>query len=606
MPVPPNAGLDRTRDGAVSGRLLWWAMPHLLPLRRSLLLALSLLSACGAAGPTGGSAGNPDALVSSGTAVAQAPPAPRRRAPIPPTSAGLLTGRFAAKQGDLDAAAQAYQRALAGDMENVELRQQAFMTSLMAGRPEAERLAGLLPRDQFAQMVLAGRDAKAGNWAQAEARFVALPREPAMDVMRPLLVAWAQAGRGQPDEALATLQPAIDSRQFRAFYALHGALIADMSDRGTQAARLYRIAQTEFGGAGHIQMSRDLASWQARQGNRGDGELLLRGLAEGNDDLSMALPALIADMATVRVRNAVDGLAETYVAIASALRGQDTADFALVTARLALQLRPDMAVARIIAAEITANGKRPETALELLAGVRTDDPLFAMVQMRRARLLQRVDRTDDSLKLLAEMQNSYPDRPEPYALMGDVLRVKRRFPEAVLAYDRAIALSGPPRPSLWPLFYDRGIALERSQQWERAEADLLQALAFVPDQPFVLNYLAYSWTERGTKLAEAREMIERAVRQRPNDGSMIDSLGWVVLRQGDVAMAVGLLERATELEPSDATVTGHLGDAYWADGRKLEAVFQWRRAMNLKPDPEEQQRIEERLREAEQALGIRH
>jgi tetratricopeptide (TPR) repeat protein len=571
-----------------------------------MLLAVSLLSACAAAGPAPDAAPTgPDTVVSTGSTVT-ATPRPRRRAPVPSTSAALLTGRFAANQGDLDTAARAYQRALGGDMDNEELRAQAFVTSLLAGRPEAERLAGLLARNQAAQLVLAGRDARAGNWSQAEARFSGLPREGVSDMIRPLLIAWSQLGKGQPDAALATMQPLVDSRRFRAVYAMQAATMADLSDRKAYAARLYRTAETELGEATHIQFSRDLASWKARQGDKASAEALLRAMAQGNDDLSVALPSLIADMATPQVRTATDGLAETYVAFATLMRGPETAEFAMILTRLALQLRPDMAVARLVAAEIAAAGKRPETGLELLAQVRTDDPLYPMVQMRRARLLQRLDRVDEALVLLDDLARAYPRQPEPWGLKGDILRVARRFPEAVVAYDKAIALLGPDEATHWSLYYDRGIALERSRQWEKAEADFLKALSFMPDQPFVLNYLAYSWTERNENLPQAREMIERAVKQRPNDGAMVDSLGWVMLRMGDVAGAVRMLERASELEPGDATVIGHLGDAYWADGRRLEAVFQWRRALNLKPDPEEKSRIEGRLREAEKALGMAH
>jgi len=577
-------------------------MHPLRPLRRSLLLILSLLSACGAAEWAPATMALADSVAATGPSTPG--PAPRRRAPQPPGSAALLTGRFASSQGDIDIAAQAYQRALVADMDNEELRQQAFLTSLMAGRPEAERLAGLLGRNQEAQLMLAGRDAKAGAWAQAEARFAALPREGATEVMRPMLIAWAQFGRGQTDAALATLQPLVESRRFRAFYALHAALIADLGDRRPLAERLYRTAQTEFGGTGHLQLGRQIASWEARQGNAAQAQSALRGMAGGNDDIMVALPALLADAAAPQVRNALDGLAETYVVIASVLRGQDSSDFALVLSRLALQLRPDLAVARILAAEIVGNGKRPELALELLAPIRADDPLHGMVQMRQARLLQKLERSDDALRMLEDVARAQPDRPEPQGLIGDILRIKRRFPEAVQAYDKAIALLGTPQPAHWPLYYDRAIALERSKQWERAEADFLQALRFVPDQPFVLNYLGYSWAEQGRNLEQAKAMIERAVQQRPNDGSMIDSLGWVAMRMGDTATAVRLLERAAELEPADATVNGHLGDAYWEAGRRLEAVFQWRRALNLKPEPEEKERLEGRLGPAELQLGI--
>ena len=132
----------------------------------------------------------------------------------------------------------------------------------------------------------------------------------------------------------------------------------------------------------------------------------------------------------------------------------------------------------------------------------------------------------------------------------------------------------------------------------------MTALNLAPDQPYVLNYLGYSWTEQGRNLARARQMIERAVEQRPSDGAIIDSLGWVMLRQGDYDGAVKSLEHAVELLPEDSTINGHLGDAYWAAGRRQEALFQWRRALNLNPDPEDVPKLQAKLRESEQALGI--
>jgi Flp pilus assembly protein TadD len=188
-------------------------------------------------------------------------------------------------------------------------------------------------------------------------------------------------------------------------------------------------------------------------------------------------------------------------------------------------------------------------------------------------------------------------------MRGDILRGQRKFEDAVAAYDKAISRVAHPVKANWPLFYERGIALERSQNWPRAEADFKHALELSPDEPYVLNYLGYSWTEQNKNLPRARQMIERAVEQRPNDGAVIDSLGWVVLRQGNVTEAVRLLQRASELQPADATVNFHLGDAYWAAGRKLEAQFQWRRSLNLSPEPDDVPRLEAKLRESEIVLG---
>ena len=100
-----------------------------------------------------------------------------------------------------------------------------------------------------------------------------------------------------------------------------------------------------------------------------------------------------------------------------------------------------------------------------------------------------------------------------------------------------------------------------------------------------MNYLGYSLADRGQNLAAARAMIAQALAQRPNDGAILDSLGWVMLRQGEAADAVRTLQHAVETAPEDATINGHLGDAYWAAGARLEATYQWRRALALNPEP---------------------
>jgi Flp pilus assembly protein TadD len=247
--------------------------------------------------------------------------------------------------------------------------------------------------------------------------------------------------------------------------------------------------------------------------------------------------------------------------------------------------------------------KQPAAALRVLAPVTADDPVAALVRLRRATLLDRQGASEEALHMLDQLTHDFADRPEPLAMQGDILRGQRRFPEAVAAYDRAVALLAHPGRANWPLFYDRGIALERAHNWPRAEADFLKALELAPNQAFVLNYLGYSWAEQGRNLARARQMIERAMEQRPNDGAIMDSLGWVLLRQGDIAGAVKNLERAVELEPEDATINGHLGDAYAAAGRKLEAQYQWRLALNLKPEPDDVSKLQAKLREGEQANG---
>ncbi|HEY4344446.1 MAG TPA: tetratricopeptide repeat protein, partial [Parvibaculum sp.] len=167
---------------------------------------------------------------------------------------------------------------------------------------------------------------------------------------------------------------------------------------------------------------------------------------------------------------------------------------------------------------------------------------------------------------------------------GDIYRGKEKYAEAAAEYTKAIEKAGTPAPSHWSLYYARGICNERLGKWPDAERDLKLALKLSGDHPLVLNYLGYSWIEKGTHLKEALAMIEKAVELRPTDGFVVDSLGWAQYRLGDYARAVQVLQRAVELEPDDSTINDHLGDAFWKVGRKIEARFQWSHALEMKPE----------------------
>lgn len=548
-------------------------MQHARAARRSVLLALILLSACAASEPSSDATA---ASASSGVI------------------GNYLAGRFALSEGDSQTAADDMLKALAERPNDPELMLQAFVASLDAGRPEAVTLARRLPQSQVAQLVLADVDIKAGHWQAAEQRLHDLPHQGLTQLLQPLLVAWAQQGDGQTDAALSTLQPYVEDPRFRTIFALHAAMIADLGDHKDEAARLYRLTEVSLG-APNLRMAQILASWAARTRQPGEAQRILAALPTVAPDLSIVMPALMAGVTKRPVANASDGIAEAYFTFAALLQAQDANDFSLVMLRLALDLRPDFAAARLLAADILENQHHPRMALNMLDQVPATDPLIAAVRLRRVALVDRLGRADEAMHELERMAQDYPDSPLPDEQRGDLLRLKQRFPDAVLAYDRAIGRISHQQAADWILFYDRGIAEERSHAWSKAEADFHHALELSPDQPFVLNYLGYSWADMGHHLSEARQMIERAAQRRPNDGAITDSLGWVMFRQGDAKDAVTTLEHAVELEPEDSTINGHLGDAYWAAGRKIEAEYQWRRALTLNPDPGDAAKLEAKL-----------
>jgi tetratricopeptide (TPR) repeat protein len=555
-------------------------MQHFRAFGLSSLLAVSLLAACAAADP----------LASTQPAQPQTQP----HAAASGVFGDFLTGRFAESQSDPDHATDAFLKALAIHPGDPDLLQQAFVATVMSGRPEAIQLARQLPDNPVAQLLLADQDVRAGDWAAAERGLQALPRQGLTELLQPLLLAWARQGAGQTDAALATLRPFIAGQRFRGIFALHAAMIADLGGNRDEAAQFYAIAQAEMPQM-NLRLAQILASWDARSGQPAAAQRILASLAEGSPDMTIAIPALEASSADRPVAKPADGMAEAYLAFGGALRAEDSHEYAMLMLRLALDLRPGLTAARLLAADVLAEDQHADAALQMLASVPANDPLSAVIRMRRTGILMQSNHTDEALRELDRIAADYPDSPLPAIQRGDILRSKERYPEAIAAYTAGIAKLGQPGTEDWPVFYDRGIAYEQSHQWHKAEADFRHALQLAPDQPYVLNYLGYSWADKGEHLAEAQQMIQKAAERRPNDGAITDSLGWIMLRQGNVADAIQLLERAVELEPEDPTINGHLGDAYLAAGRALEAQYQWRRALTLNPDPEDKEKLEAKL-----------
>ena len=551
-------------------------------LGRCVLLALTTLSACAATTPPGlGSSGLVRSGPTSGTGA----------------SGSFLVGQYAASRFDFPSAAAAMQDALIADPRAASgLAGETFLLELLAGNAgTASALATAVPGDPLAQLLLAGSAARGGHWHEALRRYQSIPTPDGLTaVMKPLLVAWALKGTGQTNAALSALQVQSNSPGLRTVFALHVALIADQSNLVPTAAQNYGIVQGSLQ-APNLRLAQLLASWDARTGNMAGADQVLDSLTP---DLAMAMtvPALKKRVMTTPVPNAVDGLAEVYVNLAAAFqdeadnsmqpgaraRGQQTV---LILLQLALQLRPDLTEARLLLSDVIDTGRNASVALAPLKAIRSSDPLYPLAALRSSVLLARLGQNAEARQKLADLAAAYPGSPEPQLALGDLLRDQSDYLDAAAAYTKAIALLPPNDPAGWLVYYDRGIAYDQGGAWAKALPDLQTALKLSPGQPYVLNYLGYSWAVKRQHIAEARTMIEQALQAVPNDGAIIDSLGYVLLQQGQAQAAVTTLTKAVNLEPDDPTINAHLGDAYAAAGDHLQAVFQWRRALQLGAEP---------------------
>jgi len=517
----------------------------------------------------------------------------------------FLAARMAQRNGDNKTAADLYVSALAFDPDNLDLMQRAFALMVAEGKvdeasPLAERLVSLDSDSPLPGLVLGIHAARAENYAEAGKRFAALPRRGVNAFLAPLLVAWAEAGEGQTDAALAQLGVLTQNAGLKPLHAFHSGLINDLAGRSGLAEEQYKLALE--GGQLNIRTVEAAGSLFQRTGQPDRAkELYGRYLAEHPDTLLFDGGLLLkaGETAPRAVVNAKSGLAEALFDVASLMRQSNAADHALMFARLAIFLQPDFPLAQMTAADILSSQGRPADANAIYHSINRDSPVHAFGRLKVA---MNLDEMGDGAAAEAELTKLAGERPESIdalVTMGDIQRRHRDFAAAAKSYSAAIARLKDDSPGFWALYYSRGIALERSKQWPKAEADFKKSLEMRPDQPDVLNYLGYSWIDQGINLAEGRRMIEKAVELRPNDGAIVDSLGWALYRMGDHQGAVKALERAIELKPEDATINEHLGDAYWRVDRQDEARDQWRRALQLDPEPEQLEPLKAKVESGE-------
>ena len=558
------------------------ALPFALPF-------VLLLAACGPAGAP------PDAVVAS-AAETPAPAGDAAAAAGVPSLGNYLAGRIALQDGDFEAASGFMAEALVADPENTDLIAQALLADIGAG--EGARAVSLAKRLRAAEgdaplaRILLGAEALAAeNTVAAERHFQALGETGVEGVLRPLAIGWARAASGATDAALEALAPLLNSGGAGDLGRIHAALI--LADGGETERAMMEFAQLRESGRLPLRFAQVIGGFYEDVDQADEAAAVYAAYLE-NAPESVAFE----DPATAAldpVDGAIDGLAEGLFAIASILNQERGGATAMVYARLALHLRPDLDVAQMLVAELHSGAERHERAVALYRAVAPDSPLAWTARLRVADGLKALDRLEQAADLLEAMAGERTDRFDMLFQLGGYYRAAERFDAAASVYDRALARIDPVEPRHWTVFYARGIAHERAKVWEAAEADLLRALELNPDQPYVLNYLGYSWVDQGVHLDRAMEMIEKAVEQRPEDGFIVDSLGWAYYRLGEYEKATLHLERAVALEPRDPTINDHLGDALWRVGRRQEALFQWRRALTMEPDDDLADTIEGKL-----------
>lgn len=518
----------------------------------------------------------------------------------------VLAARLASNVRDTATASVYWRAALRQDPRNNEILERAFITTLADGNadeamPLAERLIQVDRAHRLARLALAMRAIKARQFQTARTHLTAAPRANA-DLTSALLIAWTHLGSGEPQAGVAALDRLTGADWYALFKNFHAGLILDAAGRRAEAGQrleeAYKLDPTI------LRIVDAYGRWASRARNADEA----RRIFSAYDKVIPSHP-IITDLQEklgqpgglpVLVRNSQAGAAEVLYGLGSALSRQGGEDLALIYLQLARYLEPQHEMAILSLADLYEFLKLPRRAITAFDDMPERSPLYRNAQIQRALNLEQIDRTDEARQALSELISRNPQDLEAIQALGNIQRARKLFAEAAATYSRALALIPTPTSQHWIYFYFRGIAYERTKNWDKAEADLKKALELIPENNVrgraqVLNYLGYSWVDQGVNLEQGLDLVKKAVELTPEDGYIVDSLGWAYYRMGRYEEAVVELERAIELKPEDPVINDHLGDAYWKVGRQLEARFQWNHARDLKPEPDDLVRILDKI-----------
>ncbi|MDE0531949.1 MAG: tetratricopeptide repeat protein [Albidovulum sp.] len=512
----------------------------------------------------------------------------------------FLTGRYAQLEYDFEISAENYLEFLEADPENLfvvdklvyvlvnngdkagayRYVRELHAAGIDSGVSELVQFAEYFELQQY-QMVL--------DWLEEPKREG--------DLINAILQGWAYFGLGDVTKAIERFDELADSEEFGKFIRLHQALAyASVGD----------FASAEKA----LQESEDALALMLY-----DGELFYANLIaqlKDSDTVLNTLDGILetraeASISDLRVKVAagdeVDfdyeitarlGASTLFRALGHLYFDQDPYS-SLVFFRLSQFLEPNDENLNIWIGQSLQKIGSLDLAEKTYRSISENSMLYADALAARSELLHEDGKTEESFSILAEFAEQHPNSPDAHKALGDALRRAEEYERAALAYDDAIALLGETEPRHWRLYFYRGICHERSGNWEIAKKDLRFSLELSPDQPLVLNYLGYSMVTMDEDLEEAERLIRRADELLPDNGYIIDSLGWILYRMGRFEEAVQPMERAVSILPSDPIVNDHLGDVYWMVGRYREAEFQWKRALSFDPEPDDAKKLRLKL-----------
>jgi len=515
-----------------------------------------------------------------------------------------LAGSYANYLEDKSARSEYYSRAFYHADKDIRLGRLAMVSAIETGDMDlavslAKKVIKTNKRESMARALLGVDAFNSGRKSRAAKYFEGQSTDVTMSLLMKLVDGWNAVDRGKYDSARAIFNNMGGANFFTAYGQLQLAKLE--TQLGNYEAAETAFAAIEKAGISGVETAISRAYFYMAQDDKQGALDALKAYDEENDTFGIgAVPHYIqlieADKPLPKFDDAKHQTARalTDPSLLFFFRNRSV-DGAEIYLRFARWIDPTYDKATVWLSDVLENSQRDTEAYEMYSQIPSDSPYYVTAQLSEANYLFGQDEDDAALNVLENLSEMRPSFVTREAL-GRARFFREDFEGALPFYTDIIESMSDAemKENIEPLRL-RGIIYERIDQWDLAEKDFKRVLELSPDDVDTLNYLGYTWVDRGENLTEAFEMIRKAVAEEPESGAIVDSLGWAHYKLGQYQEAKDKLEDAVELSPSSATIIDHLGDVYWKLGRKREAGFQWKRALEFDPTDEEKAAINLKL-----------
>ena len=287
-------------------------------------------------------------------------------------------------------------------------------------------------------------------------------------------------------------------------------------------------------------------------------------------------------------KNSTNVIAEILYIVANGLAAQKNYINSNFYLNLAKYLNPNFISFDALYAENFFNVNEFDKAKKIYRKIQKHGLVYKWYASKRtASILIEQEKKKEAINFLEKTFQKIKD-PTIYETFdyADFLKINKKYKKSIKYYSKILSVIDKKHDLYGQVLDGRGVSYERTDQWKKAETDLLNSLSVSPNNAYVINYLAYSWIEKSMNIEKSLKMLRKANKLSPNDGYIIDSLGWALFKLKKYEESKNYLELAVRFMASDPVVNDHYADSLWMNNNSLQARYYWNYVLELEKTEE--------------------